>query len=294
MVIPILTQDKRLTFAIVTPSYNKAPYLRRCLLSVLQQQGVEVDYLVLDNCSSDGTELILGELLQIYPDRLRVIIEPDEGQSAAINKGFALTHADIMGWLNADDFYFPDTLLTVKQFFEAHPEIDVVYGQALMLDGNLNNIGLHSAQLYDSKILTSYNYIPQPSAFWRRRVWEAVGPLDTRLNWGLDWDFFIRVSHQFKVAHLAKPLSEIVFDGKTKTATGGIRKTGEFARISWRYGRLTNPTFWYCCFVLIVTALVYPLLLWPRSEAVTIRLVEKSKTFALTFLYRTFGFQVMS
>src|SRR6185295_12660315 len=116
-------------FAVVTPSFNKAPYLRRSLLSVLEQDQSEVDYVVLDNCSTDGSIDILNEFRIVHGDKLRVLIERDNGQAAAINRGFTLVDGEIMGWLNADDSYLPQTLATVAAFFKEHPDVDLVYGK---------------------------------------------------------------------------------------------------------------------------------------------------------------------
>jgi|ERR1700686_4974139 len=283
-----------MTFAIVTPSFNKGVYLHRCLTSVLDQQQAEVDYFVLDNCSTDGSAEILQRISKQYPGRINVLIEPDGGQAEAINRGFSIARGEIMGWLNADDFYLPDTLMKVERFFFEHPDVDLVYGQTRILDGDLNPVAIHRSQSPDAKVLESYDYVPQPSAFWRRRVWDVCGPLDVSLNWGFDWDYFIRVFRQFRVEFLHEILSEMVFDGKTKTATGGLAKTREFARIGKRHGSWTNPTFLFCHYVLLLNWLGQPMLSNQLTGSTAQLVIEKLQAYMTTFLSRNFHFQVMS
>jgi len=281
-------------FAVVTPSFNKAPYLRRSLLSVLEQDQSEVDYVVLDNCSTDGSIDILNEFRIVHGDKLRVLIERDNGQAAAINRGFTLVDGEIMGWLNADDSYLPQTLATVAAFFKEHPDVDLVYGKTRILDGNLSLTGDFPVQPHSLKVLRSYDYIPQPAAFWRRRVWDVLGPLDESLNWGLDWDFFIRVSEQFTVECIDEVLAEAVCDGQHKTATGGLAKTRELARIGCRHGGWRNPTFLYCNYVLAIHWLTRPFLKHPATRFAARTFLERLEAYTMTMLSRLFRVQVMS
>ena len=281
------------TFAIVTPSYNKARYVRRCLASVLDQHHAKVDYWVLDNCSDDGTRAILEDIQQRESARVNIVVERDRGQAAAINRGFSLAHGDIMGWLNADDFYAPHTLAAVESFFQQHRDVDLVYGRARLFDGAFRLQGEFPVQEPNLKVLLSYDYIPQPTAFWRRKVWETAGPLDETLNWGLDWDFFIRVTKQHRIAFLDTVLAEVVLDGTHKTATGGLAKTRELARISRRHGGWWQPTNLFCHYVLALHWLAGPWLRRPATAERAHRWLGKLQSYGTTCLFRSLGAQVM-
>jgi glycosyltransferase involved in cell wall biosynthesis len=278
-----------MNFAIVTPSFNKAPYLRRCLDSVLGQNRPDVDFWLLDNCSTDGSAQIIEEYRRRHVGRLNVIVEKDKGQSSAINRGFSLARGEIMAWLNADDFYVPNTFSIVERFFLDHPDVDLVYGHARIYDGEFKQIGIFPVQPPNLKILLSYDYICQPTAFWRRRAWDAVGPIDESLNWGMDWEFFIRITKQFRTAKLDEVLAEVVMDGQHKTATGGIKKTRELARISRRHGGWWQPTNLFCQYVIALNWLTAP---WAGRPA-TQRFREKMYSYATTAFYRLLGAQVM-
>jgi len=282
-----------LTFAIVTPSYNKVRYLRQCVLSVLEQQHPGVDYWLLDSCSNDGSAEVIDRLRTEFAGRLNLRVEKDHGQTDAINRGFTLAKGEIMGWLNADDFYVPGTFRLVEDFFLAHPEVGMVYGHARILDRDSRFQMNYPVQSPNRKTLRSFDYIPQPTAFWRRHVWDAVGPLDMSLNWGLDWDFFIRVSERYPVVLLDAFLADCVCDGEHKTAVGGLARTREFARISRRYGGWTNPTHLFCHYVLALHWLASPWLRRPTSAATTRRLLDRLQAHGMTWMTRILGKQVM-
>jgi glycosyltransferase involved in cell wall biosynthesis len=283
-----------MTFAIVTPSYNKVRYLRRCVLSVMDQAHPGVDYWLLDSCSTDGSAEVIEKLRAEFAGQLNILVEKDHGQTDAINRGFALARGEIMGWLNADDWYLPRALAQVEHCFQEHPEAGMVYGEARILNGDFRWLGNYPVQPHDPKVMRSYQYIPQPSCFWRRSVWDAVGPLDATLNWGLDWDFFIRVSNRFPVVFLREFLSEAVQDGQHKTATGGPDKARELAMISRRYGGWRNPTNLYCHYVLTLYWVLRPWLNNPATAAAAQRWMERLKSYAMTFAYRMFRRQVMA
>src|SRR5688572_16101945 len=105
---------------VVTPSYNQGPYIEKTIVSVLEQDYPDLEYLILDACSKDET----GAILQKYADRVTAIVEKDKGQSDAVNKGVARATGEIIAWLNSDDTYTPGALRAVGEFFAAHPEID--------------------------------------------------------------------------------------------------------------------------------------------------------------------------
>ena len=118
------------SFAIVTPSYNTGRYLGAAVRSVLEQDWPDVDYVVMDGGSTDDSI----ELLRGFGPRVRWVSEPDKGQTDAINRGLARTRGEILGWLNSDDTYLPGTLRAVGEFFAAHPEVALVYGDANFID----------------------------------------------------------------------------------------------------------------------------------------------------------------
>lgn len=178
------------TISIVTPSYQQAAFIERTLKSVLAQGYPNLEYVVQDGGSTDGTP----DILALYGQQLAGWrSERDGGQSHALNLGFANTSGEIMAWLNSDDVLLPDTLATVAEFFNNHPEVDVVYGNRLLIDENDMEIGRWIMPWHDSQILSWVDYVPQETLFWRRRIWDkAGGQIDESFRFAMDWDLLVR------------------------------------------------------------------------------------------------------
>jgi len=177
-----------LPIAIVTPSFNQARYLKATIDSVLGQNYPHLAYFVQDGASSDGSV----EVLKSYGERLRWRSEADTGQGNAINRGFAHVDGEIMAYLNSDDILLPGTLAYVSRTFIAQPDVDVVYGHRIYVDQDGREIGRCVLPPHDSEALKWADYLPQETLFWRRRVWDKVGPINDGLQYALDWDFILR------------------------------------------------------------------------------------------------------
>ena len=175
--------------SIVTPSLNQGGFIRRTIESVLDQQYPELEYVVQDGGSADGTV----EILEQHDGRLRYESGPDGGQASAINRGLSGTSGDILGYLNADDLLLPGALRYVARFFAQHPDVDVVYGHRVVIDEYDQEVGRWVLPPHDDAVLTYADYVPQETLFWRRRAWEKVGArLDESFHFALDWDLLLR------------------------------------------------------------------------------------------------------
>jgi glycosyltransferase involved in cell wall biosynthesis len=199
---------------IVTPSYNHAKYLGATIESVLSQAYPNLVYFVQDGGSNDGSL----ELLQSYGDRLRWRSEPDVGQGDAINRGFAQVDSEIMAYLNSDDTLLPGTLAYVARFFQCHPYVDIVYGHRVNIDQNGQEIARCVLPPHDAEALKWADYIPQETMFWRRRVWDKIGPIDEDLQFALDWDFILRAqAASFNLQRLPRFLACFRIHARQKT-----------------------------------------------------------------------------
>jgi glycosyltransferase involved in cell wall biosynthesis len=176
--------------SIVTPSYQQGRFLERTLYSVFSQKYPALEYVVQDGGSTDET---LDVLRRFEPLLSAWKSERDEGQGDAVNRGFAHTTGDIMAWLNSDDLLLPGSLAYVARYFAEHPEVDVVYGNRIMIDENDGQIGAWILPEHDDLALTLADYVPQETLFWRRRIWDAVGgSVDQSFRFALDWDLLLR------------------------------------------------------------------------------------------------------
>jgi glycosyltransferase involved in cell wall biosynthesis len=178
------------TISLVTPSYGQGQFIERTLNSVISQNYPALDYVVQDGGSEDQTV----EILSRYEDALSAwASEKDGGQAEAINRGFARTNGEIMGWLNSDDLLLPGSLAYVARCFAAHPDVDVVYGHRIMIDENDGQIGAWVLPAHDDRALTLADYVPQETLFWRRPIWEAAGGyVDQDFAYAIDWELLLR------------------------------------------------------------------------------------------------------
>jgi glycosyltransferase involved in cell wall biosynthesis len=177
------------TITVVTPSFQQGRYLERTLKSVLDQNYPRLEYVVQDGGSTDSTR----DVMERYRARLaRAEMRRDNGQSHAINLGFAGTSGDIMAYLNSDDLLLPGSLNAVAAYFEAHPEVDAVYGHRVVIDSNDNEMGRWVLPPHNAEALKWADYIPQETLFWRRRLWDRVGGIDESFRFAMDWDLLLR------------------------------------------------------------------------------------------------------
>lgn len=176
--------------SMVTPSFQQANFVGRTLDSVLQQNYPKLEYFVQDGGSTDGTT----EVLRHYGDRLAGwVSKKDGGQSQAINLGFARANGEIMAWLNSDDLLMPGALHRVGEYFAQHPEVDVVYGNRILIDEEDREIGRWVLPAHDDEVLSWADFVPQETLFWRRSIWEkAGGRIDESFRFAMDWDLLQR------------------------------------------------------------------------------------------------------
>ncbi|MCX7114345.1 MAG: glycosyltransferase family 2 protein [Gammaproteobacteria bacterium] len=204
--------------SIITPSFQQGAYILKTLQSVATQYiKSDLEHIVMDGGSTDQTIDILKNATQVMP-HLTWTSEPDKGQTHAVNKGILASSGDIIGWLNSDDIYYPDTLQTILDFFKMHPEVDVVYGEADNMDIDDKTIGPYPTEPWNHHRLTETCYISQPTVFFRRHVFNHYGFLNESLQYCMDYEYWLRLSQaNAAVAFLPKKLAGSRIHPETKT-----------------------------------------------------------------------------
>ncbi len=211
------------------PSFNQARFLEEAVRSVLDQQGADMELLVMDPGSTDGSRELLLTLQAEYGEKLRLFFEPDKGQSDAVNRGMAEAKGSLLGWLNSDDRMRPGTLATISRLLDpGRPAW--LYGRAGMIGADGENVtslivkykNWRGASFSRLKLLTE-NFIPQMAVFWTRKIWDIAGGLDVARELDMDYDLWL------KFAAIADPLviAHEFSDFRVHGAAKGSRRSGE-------------------------------------------------------------------
>src|SRR5882672_8027159 len=225
--------------SIVTPTFNQADFLRDTLESVLAQDYPNIEYLVIDDGSTDATPEILAE----YTGRVEWESQVNMGQTPTINKGWERSRGDIITWLNSDDTFLPGAVSRAVNYLQEHPDIDIVFGDSLFTaaDGSpLERSKSLAGFSYSELVAKCHNPIPQPSAFIRRSVMEDVGLLDPSYYYFMDWDFWLRAGIDHSIAYFPELLSTYRLHEASKTVAQAVRAAPELEYMYRKFFALPN------------------------------------------------------
>lgn len=219
--------------SVITPSYNQGQYLEETILSVLNQNYPNLEYIIMDGGSNDNSV----EIIKKYESKIDFWeSKKDNGQSDAINKGFARATGEILCWLNSDDYYFKDTLNDVAS------NLDITKNEILF--GEVDHIFEPNKQIkpsnvknkYDNYQLELYDFIIQPGSFWTKKMWETTGPVNEKFHFVFDWDWFLRAKKagaNFK--YTSRKMAMYRVHDAHKTSNGGDKRQKEIEYILNEY-----------------------------------------------------------
>lgn len=218
--------------SIVTPSFNQAAFLEETIRSVLLQGYPNLEYLIIDGGSTDGSVEIIHKYV---PWLTYWVSEKDSGQSQAINKGFTRASGEIMAWINSDDRYAPDALFNVARAF--------LQTDTLWVAGLVNKIDVHGRLIQpgkrqEEKLENWYVGAPylQPGLFWRRGMWQRAGGIDEKLQYSFDYDLLMRFVHEQPFATWVEAhLADFREHPASKTCKHALRFMPERQAIYHRY-----------------------------------------------------------
>ncbi|MBX3036991.1 MAG: glycosyltransferase [Anaerolineales bacterium] len=213
--------------SIITPSYNQAKYLGQTIQSVLTQDYPNIEYIVIDGGSNDGSV----DIIKKYQDKFTYwVSEKDKGQAEAINKGFAKAKGEIIAWLNSDDYYLPNTISQVVKTFEENPDAVLIYGNMLAVDENgktFNSLNYKQLSLED---LICFQIIGQPAVFFRKSALQKTKGLNLDFHFLLDHLFWIELAQHGKILHVNQTWSAARYHAEAKNRA----KAAEFGTEAFR------------------------------------------------------------
>lgn len=203
------------SISVVTCSFQQGGYLEQTIRSVIGQDYPKLEYIVIDGGSTDGSV----DVIRRHQSALAYwVSEPDRGQTDALIKGFERSTGDICGWLCSDDLLLPGALQAVGDFFSSHPGVMAAYGDALWIDAGSRFLRPKKEMGFSRFVfLHDHNYVPQPSMFWRRELYQAVSGLNPEFDLAMDADLWERFSERTAIAHIPRYLSCMRFYPEQKT-----------------------------------------------------------------------------
>lgn len=230
--------------SVVTPSFQQGRWIAETLASVrraaevLEKSGLgSVEHWVMDGGSTDETLTLLKD--QTFA---RWISEPDQGQTDAVNKGWARCTGEILCFLCSDDLWHPNTALRVVQGFLDHPDADLVYGDYHFLEGSTGWLRPKLAGPFSVERLRRRNFLSQPATFLHRRVLDRFGPLDVSLRYCMDHEYWLRICADTRWIYLPGPLAVMRLHQDAKTSSALGTAWTEAAAMQERYGITGHPT----------------------------------------------------
>jgi glycosyltransferase involved in cell wall biosynthesis len=221
--------------SVIVPSFNQAKYLKLTLQCIVDQNYPDLELIVIDGGSTDESP----EVIRSYEKYIKFwCSEPDGGQTQGLIKGFSHATGEIQCFLNSDDLFEPGVLLEVGKYFQAHPDADAVYGNALWIDFEGKAIRPQKEIPFNRFIfLHTYNYIPGMSMFWRKRIFDKAGGLDPSFQLAFDCDLWMRFSdHGGKIKHVARQWSRMRWYPE--------QKTQRFREVAIREDMLVRSRYW--------------------------------------------------
>jgi glycosyltransferase involved in cell wall biosynthesis len=221
--------------SVVTPSFNQGCFIGEALASVQLQNYKNCEHLVIDGMSTDCTvEVLRSHTAGGEQANILWVSEQDSGQSEALNKGFRRAKGEIIGWLNSDDRYRAGCFERVVQAFAENPEVDILYGDYLMVDELGQALQIRREIEFNAFVLLYHRvlYIPTTATFFRRKIFEEDNWLDEKLQYAMDLDFFIRLSARgYRFKHLSQLLADFRLHPESKSCSSPDRHRLEHQQI---------------------------------------------------------------
>lgn len=221
--------------SVTIPSFNQGKSIEQTILSVIGQRYPNLELFVIDGGSSDNTV----DILRKYSDVITYWhSRKDNGQADAINQGMSMSSGKILCWLNSDDMFLPGTLLNISEMFKGRIDSHyLIYGGSISMsevEGKLWSFA-QAGEAFNAERLSYFDYIVQPSAFWTRSLWEASGSLDTRYNYVLDWEWFLRAAQLTDFEYFPRFLSIYRLHQSHKSSFGGHVRRQEIRDVVKKY-----------------------------------------------------------
>lgn len=230
--------------SIITPSYNQGNFIEETILSIVNQNYDNLEYIIIDGGSTDNTI----DIIKKYEPKIDYwVSEPDKGQSHAINKGLKIATGEIVAWLNSDDIYLPNAFEKIIPAFE-NPAVYLTFGRTIAFNEK-KELAVWWKDYPDDKLcfIGGSPFPPQPSTFYRKKLFEEQGEIDERYHYSMDYDVFTKATLNYEISEVKESLSKFRLHGSSKSITQSekfrLDRRMIFKKIvnSYGYNKQTDP-----------------------------------------------------
>jgi glycosyltransferase involved in cell wall biosynthesis len=223
------------SISLVTISYNQAPFLEKCIQSVLDQNYPRLEYIVIDGGSTDGSVDILRAHERHFA---HWVSEKDRGQSHALNKGFARCTGDLMGWLNSDDYFLPGALARFAEAWHKNPAAAAWVGDAHLVDEQGRTVKIQQPGRLERDALADWevNGFSQPACLFNRTAWRKSDGIDESLFIAMDLDLWLKLAAHGPFERIPHPLAGATIHAGAKTQAHVNLKHVETWMVMMRHG----------------------------------------------------------
>jgi len=247
--------------SVITPSYNQVDFIGQTIESVLSQDYPDLEYIIMDGGSTDGTP----DILRRYDGKIIWESEEDKGQSDAINKGLRLASGDIVTYLNSDDLCEAGALKKVGESFRDNPQTMWLCGKCRIIDQDnrefyrpITRFKNFWLKRYGYWRLLAINFISQPAVYWRREIMSDIGYLNCNLDYALDYEYWVRIGKKFEPAIVDEYLASFRIHPATKGSTGYTKQFREELDVARKHSpRLLPVLLHYLTYAGIVTSYTF-------------------------------------
>jgi len=209
-----------LKLSIITPNYNYCNYIEQTIQSVINQDYNNIEYIIVDDGSTDNSVDIIRSYVTNYPTKIIFVSQVNSGQTIAINKALSLATGDVIVWINSDDYFLPNVFSKVINEFYNDNSLDAIFGDINIVDNNKNIIKVNRYLSFDyaSGVFNGFGkIIPSNAIFWKKKLTDSIGLMKSDFQYAMDSEYWSRLLYKRKVKHIPLVIASFRWHKDAKT-----------------------------------------------------------------------------